>query len=215
MSLYRCAPILAGRAACGRVGCAAGEREPPADGTVPVDAVRDASVADSAVADAPASDSAPGPSGDLVELALGASHTCARRASGSVLCWGANWAGQLGDGTTASRPLAGPVPGLDDAVQIAAGEQHTCAVRATGVAVCWGANDIGMLGDGTTTTRLVPTPVSGLNDAVEIATAPQADHTCARRTTGQIACWGSNGYGELGTGGPAPSLFPIHLLPPL
>src|SRR5262245_45758501 len=35
---------------------------------------------------------------EFVELALGDSHTCARRANGEIWCWGRDLEGQLGDG---------------------------------------------------------------------------------------------------------------------
>jgi alpha-tubulin suppressor-like RCC1 family protein len=43
--------------------------------------------------------------GPVLELATGAvsGHQCARKADGSVLCWGSNARGQLGDGTTVDR----------------------------------------------------------------------------------------------------------------
>jgi alpha-tubulin suppressor-like RCC1 family protein len=34
----------------------------------------------------------------------GGAHSCARRADGTVWCWGANTSGQLGDGVTLSSP---------------------------------------------------------------------------------------------------------------
>ena len=45
-----------------------------------------------------------------VEIVVGASHACARTGDGTVLCWGQNDLGQLGDGTTTkSRANAAPV----------------------------------------------------------------------------------------------------------
>jgi alpha-tubulin suppressor-like RCC1 family protein len=41
---------------------------------------------------------------DVVEVATSGVHTCARGADGSVWCWGLNNAGQVGDGTTVTRP---------------------------------------------------------------------------------------------------------------
>lgn len=44
----------------------------------------------------------------VAEIAVGEVHACARRQSGSVLCWGGNYRGALGDGTTGSHEVAGP-----------------------------------------------------------------------------------------------------------
>jgi alpha-tubulin suppressor-like RCC1 family protein len=40
-------------------------------------------------------------------IVAGGAHSCARRTDGTVWCWGANTAGQLGDGITltSQRPL--------------------------------------------------------------------------------------------------------------
>ena len=48
-------------------------------------------------------------------LAAGADHSCARRAGGSVVCWGRNYSGELGDGTTTRRLTPVAVSGLSDA----------------------------------------------------------------------------------------------------
>lgn len=49
---------------------------------------------------------------NVVEIAAGGDHTCARRADHRVLCWGRNNAGQLGDGTTVNRLVPSLVQSL-------------------------------------------------------------------------------------------------------
>jgi len=130
----------------------------------------------------------------------GTSFTCAMTAGGGVQCWGQNLSGQLGDGTTTSRPTPAPVSGLSSGVlAIATGQGHACALTSGGGVVCWGSNFAGQLGDGTTTTRLTPTSVSGLGSGV-LAISAVSYHTCAVVTGGAAKCWGSNSYGQLGEG---------------
>jgi alpha-tubulin suppressor-like RCC1 family protein len=99
---------------------------------------------------------------DAVEVATGSAHTCARRTDGTVRCWGANSAGQLGNGTTAGSLLPVDVVNLDGVLQLDAGAGdeavgHSCAVRDDARVLCWGSNNLGQLGDGTTTNRTEPT----------------------------------------------------------
>jgi alpha-tubulin suppressor-like RCC1 family protein len=49
---------------------------------------------------------------DAVEIQAGATHTCARRRNGEVLCWGSNSTGELGDGTKVERLSPIKVRGL-------------------------------------------------------------------------------------------------------
>jgi alpha-tubulin suppressor-like RCC1 family protein/subtilisin family serine protease len=58
-------------------------------------------------------------------------HSCARVADGTVRCWGANGTGELGDGTTADRSVAGRVVGIEPALAVGA---HEICVRAGDVA---------------------------------------------------------------------------------
>lgn len=93
-------------------------------------------------------------------IAAGYNHTCAIRAQDRKLaCWGANSAGQLGDGTRTSRSTLVVVSGLDAVAEAAGGSFHTCALTGRGGIQCWGENDAGQLGDGTTTPHALPAPI--------------------------------------------------------
>ena len=95
------------------------------------------------------------------QLAAGDQHTCAVLADRTVLCWGRNDAGALGNGD-AVTPRSTPVQtqGITSAVQLAAGSGHTCALLADRTVRCWGFNNLGQLGDGTATNRLTPVTVA-------------------------------------------------------
>lgn len=97
---------------------------------------------------------------EVVSLAAGQDHGCARSMDGSVRCWGGNASGQLGDGTTTRRVRPGaPVVLGEPATDIASGDLSNCAILQSGAMVCWGSNREGQLGDGTLQDRLTPVRV--------------------------------------------------------
>jgi alpha-tubulin suppressor-like RCC1 family protein len=130
-------------------------------------------------------------------IAAGGRHTCTL-SSGTLLCWGANDDGQLGDGNVDARPTPAGVVGDIDVVQVSAGIAHSCAVTRGGDAYCWGADDNGQLGDATTTSRSAPVRVAG-NFSFRMVKAGR-NHSCGLTTQGDVACWGSNSSGQLGDG---------------
>ena len=135
---------------------------------------------------------------DVVDVVSGSNHSCARTRSGAVACWGDNKAGQLGPGARGPKsntPVT--VPGLRGVVELAGGGRHNCARLDSGRVVCWGANEAGQLGHRSSAThRSQPTPVRNVGDAVALALGEA--HSCAVRTTGTVACWGTQDYGALG-----------------
>ncbi|MGA0971489.1 MAG: RCC1 domain-containing protein, partial [Ilumatobacteraceae bacterium] len=73
-----------------------------------------------------------GLSSDVTAITTGRNHTCALRATGAVECWGYNFEGRLGDGSTTDRHTPTPVTGLSsDVTAITAGTRHTCALLGT------------------------------------------------------------------------------------
>jgi len=155
-------------------------------------------------------------------------HACAALAAGGVRCWGANFNGRLGDGTTTSRTSPVAVSGLPEIVtQLAAGDSHTCALTSGGAVKCWGSNSAGEIGDNTTLGRLTATAVSGLGAGVSsigagssFSTASSADSfqskgfSLAILGDGSVRAWGYGGGGQLGNGARIGSLVP-QLVPGL
>ncbi len=147
-------------------------------------------------------------------------HGCAVASDGTAACWGANFEGQLGNGTTRSSGfdlLAVAVRTQGTALagkrftQISASGRspysaaNTCARTSDGLAACWGTNAHGQLGNGSTTPSSVPvlvrtagTALSGKQVRQVLAVGIAA---CAVTSDGIVACWGANWDGLLGVAG--------------
>lgn len=138
-------------------------------------------------------------------------HTCALTASGSVMCWGRNFYGQLGDGSLRAKSTPVMVSGLDSGAVIAAGHDHTCALNTLGGVKCWGWNAYGQLGDGTKTDRHTPVAVSELSSGMSSVDAGSY-HTCAVTTEGGVKCWGKNSSVQLGDGTGVDRLTPVDVV---
>ncbi|MEM7129910.1 MAG: hypothetical protein AAF702_26490 [Chloroflexota bacterium] len=91
---------------------------------------------------------------NVKSVSSGHQHTCAIVGpsvdnEGGAKCWGINYSGQLGDGTTAAQGTAVDVIGLGSGVtMIAAGYDHTCVLLSDGSVNCWGRDNYGQLGIG-------------------------------------------------------------------
>jgi alpha-tubulin suppressor-like RCC1 family protein len=140
-----------------------------------------------------------------LRLAAGQEHSCALNDGGRAFCWGANWGGQLGNGSTVDPQLAPvPVSGSLTFTALAAGSAHTCGLTVDGGIHCWGDNSYGQLGTGTTARSHVPSRVASPAGVAFIELAAGDYHTCALTSAGAAYCWGSQLAGELGIGAAVP-----------
>jgi alpha-tubulin suppressor-like RCC1 family protein len=136
----------------------------------------------------------------VIPVSAGNYYTCALTQVGGVKCWGRNYFGGLGDGTTIDRHTPVDVVGLATEVSaISTGTWHTCALTTAGGIKCWGWNGFGVLGDGTGTNSPIPVNVVGLESGVK-AISTGYSHTCALTQAGGVKCWGDNRWGQLGDG---------------
>ncbi|ESQ16056.1 MAG: hypothetical protein N838_06905, partial [Thiohalocapsa sp. PB-PSB1] len=145
---------------------------------------------------------------DIQDIAAGGDHSLAVLGDGSLISWGYNGYGQLGDGTNTRR--ADPVAVIDgygdpviDAVSVAAGANHSLALLDDGSLLAWGYNGYGQLGDGTTTSKSTPVRVrDAVGDTLTgiIAVAAGQNFSLALRSDGTVWAWGRNYQGQLGDG---------------
>lgn len=141
---------------------------------------------------------------DWTSASAGGDHTCARRSTGRIYCWGSDSRGQVGDGgsnTDRSAPVL-VAGGATNWGAVSTGLSHTCARKTTGRLYCWGNDLTGQLGNGGTNANATsPVPVAGSATTRWTLVAAGATHTCARRSNGRLFCWGSDAAGQLGDGG--------------
>ena len=145
----------------------------------------------------------------MSQLSAGGWFTCAR-SSGSLYCWGSNYNGQLGNGSSGDgfgswspvQVKSDATHTVDDATDLSSGSTHACAIRAGGMVWCWGNNYYGQLGNGdsgSSADQAYPVKITGSLTASQVSAGELS--TCLIRSVisaGTVYCWGYNANGELG-----------------
>lgn len=139
----------------------------------------------------------PGVSG-VKDLEGDAFKTCFIDANDAVQCMG-----RIGVGTfnafVGSTPTL--IPGMTDIRTLSMSSGSMCGLTNSGQVVCRGNDTAGQTGQGTTVTAFTDSaqPLVGLPTSITVVQLVSANATyCVRDTDGDVYCWGSNPYGEVG-----------------
>ena len=142
-------------------------------------------------------------------------NTCVVASDDQAYCWGFNFRGQLGNGTTTQSniPVAVTTSGVlsgKTIKSIAITLYHACVIASDDQAYCWGENS-GKLGNNSNAQSNVPVAVytaGALSGKTLKTIAPGYSHTCALSTDNIAFCWGTGDEGQLGNGSSNPTLVP-------
>jgi alpha-tubulin suppressor-like RCC1 family protein/endonuclease/exonuclease/phosphatase family metal-dependent hydrolase len=135
-------------------------------------------------------------------ISSGGEHTCRLPGDGSLLCWGRNSYGQLGDGKKGTQtPTPQRVTQGKPWRRVSAGGGTTCGIKKNQRLFCWGVNHRGQLGDGTDKPRTRPTLIA--KNKKWTAVNAGWFNTCGITAQTKLYCWGDNAAGQIGDGGNA------------
>jgi alpha-tubulin suppressor-like RCC1 family protein len=132
----------------------------------------------------------------VTAISAGGNHSLALLSNGTVMAWGENESGQLGNGSTNESDVPVAVKGLTGVIAVSAGGSHSLALLKTGAVMAWGENEFGQLGNGNVKQANSPVAVKGLTGVIAVSAG--GSHSLALLKTGAVMAWGSNESGQLG-----------------
>ncbi len=144
-------------------------------------------------------------------------NACGLGVDGTATCWGDNFEGQMGNGTTSpyghNYRVPSEVPGIKFK-SIWPGPTM-CGIALDDRTYCWGHATEGSLGNGhddaggppaNATKQTTPTLVSVPLGVIFESMAITDNGRCAKSTTNEVYCWGTNRFFDLGIGSDNPPM---------
>ncbi|MBM7835589.1 RCC1 domain-containing protein [Clostridium sardiniense] len=150
----------------------------------------------------------------IISVSLGGYHSAAVDSEGNLYTWGLNEYGELGiipgikEENSVNSPIKingeGDIGENTKIVSVSLGLTHSAAVDSEGNLYTWGLNGDGELGDGTDINKYKPVKINGSGSIGEktkiVSISLGLCHSAATDNEGNLYTWGSNKYGELGSG---------------
>jgi len=138
-------------------------------------------------------------------VSVGSHNVCVVNTSGSILCWGSNQYGQLGNGVAIGSGTHTPtaVANLSGTFSVVAtGTDGVCALSTAKAAYCWGTDLFGQRGDGAGQTSNTANPsavVVNAGDNVAGLIAGYQSNCIIIEHNSATRCWGQNTDNYLST----------------
>ena len=145
----------------------------------------------------------------------------------NVYTWGANFDGELGNGTTTAstapvevligaESTGGCATHFCNVLSLAAGGQWAGVVNADGTVYSWGDDSYGTLGDGGNSGQTTPVQVKGVGGSgtltkITALGSGGSYHQIAITSTDGLVSWGSNVDGQLGNNSTISSNVPVSV----
>ena len=151
----------------------------------------------------------------ITKISAGSIHNLALKSDKTVLAWGMNYYGQLGNNSTSNSPVPVPVSSLSNVREISANESSSSyAIKEDNTAWSWGNNYYRQLGAGLTVAyRATPVQMTGMTSASKIYASLSNVAILTNNKTVYTCGW--NAYGQLGTGSTAEYVGTLTQVPNL
>ena len=132
-------------------------------------------------------------------LSAGFTNTSIVCANGSIISWGDNTYGQLGNNSLTSASTPSSTNTISNIKVMVNGNRFfQIALKNDGTVWSWGNNTYGELGLGNTSIAKIPTKINSLSNIIDISAGNENGY--ALKSDGTVYAWGHNDLGQLGVG---------------